>query len=269
MNFQILLVLVFNFIISLIGTLAYSVRLVGVRTGKIAISFTVFNILSLISRTAVTFQEPLLTNYVEKNLYSNNLLHIFNLIILVSGIAAIAGAFLIPTFQKIFSKGVMVFSIERSIPRLVIDSVSKRGIISMEHCITTPHKESVTQINYRKIPRRVVAYNFAAVALLTVGALAPIYAFRIAPNLRATCVTLSSVVNGAATILMTIFIDPQMSIMTEDVMDGKCTQDDFKNCVVAMVGSKMLGTFASALLLIPAAYAIVFAARGINFISSI
>lgn len=268
MNLQILLVLVFNFIISLIGTLAYSVRLVGVRTGKIAISFTVFNILSLISRMAVTFQEPLLTNYVEKNLYSDNLLHIFNLIILVSGTAAAFGAFLIPTFQNIFSKGVVVFSIERSIPRLVVGGMSKRGRASMKYCITKPHKESVTQINYKKIPRRVVAYNFAAVALVTVGALAPIYAFRIAPNLRATCVTLSSVVNGVATILMTIFIDPQMSIMTEDVMDGKCTKEDFKSCVVAMVGSKMLGTFAAAFLLIPAAYVIVFAAKGINFISS-
>lgn len=268
MNLQILLVLVFNFIISLIGTLAYSVRLVGVRTGKIAISFTVFNILSLISRMAVTFQEPLLTNYVEKNLYSDGLLHIFNLIILVSGVAATFGAFLIPTFQNIFSKGVMAFSIERSIPKLVIDGMSKRGRVSMKYCITKPHKESVTKINYKKIPRRIVVYNFAAVALVTVGALAPIYAFRLAPNLRATCVTLSSVVNGVATILMTIFIDPQMSIMTEDVMDGKCSKEDFKSSVVAMVGSKMLGTFAAAFLLIPSAYVIVFVAKGINFISN-
>lgn len=267
MNIQILLVLLFNFIVTLIGTLAYSVRLVGVRTGKIAISFTVFNILSLISRTAVTFQEPLLTNYVEKNLYSSNLLHIFDIIILISGVAAVVGAFLIPTFQKIFSKGVILFSMERSIPGLILNGMSKRGMVSMKNCITTPCRESVTKLNYGRIPRRVVAYNFASVALVTVGALAPIYAFRLAPDLRATCVTLSSVVNGVATILMTIFIDPQMSIMTEDVMDGKCTQEDFKSCVVAMVGSKMLGTFAAAFLLIPGAYAIVFAARGINFIS--
>lgn len=269
MNLQILLVLIFNFIISLIGTLAYSVRLVGVRTGKIAISFSVFNILTLISRMAVTFQAPLLTNYVEKNLYSIDLLHIFNLIIVISGVAAAFGAFLIPTFQKIFSKGVMLFSVERSIPKLVISAMSKRGRSSMKYCITKPRKESVVQINYKKIPRKVVVYNFAAVALVTVGALAPIYAFKMAPNLRATCVTLSSVVNGTATILSTIFIDPQMSIMTEDVMDGKCTQEDFKDCVVAMVGSKMLGTFAAVFLLVPGAYAIVFAAKGINFISSI
>lgn len=261
--------LLFNFVITLIGTLAYSVRLVGVRTGKIAISFTVFNILSLISRIAVTFQDPLLTNYVEKNTYSVGLLHIFNLIILISGIASLFGAFLIPTFQKIFSKGVMFFYAERSIPKLVLSSVSKRGLVSIKSCATVPAKESLTAINYRRIPRRVVVYNFVAVAILTVGALAPIYAIKIAPGLRATCVTLSSVVNGFATILTTIFIDPQISIMTEDVINGKCTKEDFKNCIVAMVGSKMLGTFAAVFLLVPGAYVIVFAAKAINIVSSI
>ncbi|PJI07889.1 MULTISPECIES: lipid II flippase Amj family protein [Clostridium] len=269
MTLQILLILVFNFIITFIGTLAYSTRLVGVRTGKIAISFTVFNILTLISRTAVTFQEPLLTNYVEKNLYSSNLLHIFNLIILVSGIAAAVGAILIPTFQKMFSKGVFFFSAQRSIPRLILHSMSKQGMHSMKNCVVAPSKESIKEMNYRNLPKKVVVYNFISVAIITVGALAPIYACKMAPDLRATCVTLSSVVNGIAQILMTIFIDPQMSVMTEDVMDGKCTEKSFKDCVMAMVGSKVTGTFAAVFLLLPASSAIVLAARGVDFISRI
>ncbi|WP_275671515.1 lipid II flippase family protein [Neobacillus kokaensis] len=85
--------------------------MVGVRTGKIAVPFAVFNILTLISRMAVTFQFPLLTKYVEHHSGSNNLLHIFNVIILVSGAATIAGAFLIPTFQRIFYKGYYTFRV--------------------------------------------------------------------------------------------------------------------------------------------------------------
>ncbi|KHD37759.1 membrane protein [Clostridium acetobutylicum] len=269
MNIQILLILIFNFIITFIGTLAYSTRLVGVKTGKIAISFTVFNILTLVSRTAVTFQEPLLTNYAEKNLYSSNLIIIFNSIILVSGAASIFGAVLIPTFQRMFSKGVMFFSLEKSIPRLVVHSMTRRGIYSMKQCVVLPSRKSVEKFNYRKLPRRIIVYNFISVAALTVGALAPIYAFKIVPNLRATCVTLSSVVNGIAQILMTIFIDPQMSIMTEEVMEKKCSEEDFKNCVLAMVGSKVAGTFAAIFILIPASFAIVFVAKGVDFISRI
>ena len=83
----------------------------------------------------------------------------------------------------------------------------------------------------------------------------------IEPDLRATCITLSSIVNGIATLLMTVFIDPQLSIMTDDVIDGKCTEEEFRLCVVGLVGSKTVGTFASILLLLPTSYLIVLVAK--------
>lgn len=258
---QVIIVLILNFIISLIGTLAYSVRMVGVRTGKIAVSFAVFNILMLVSRTAVTFQVPILTKFVENNSDKNGLLIIFNLIIIVSGIATIMGAFLIPTFQRIFSKGVIYFSVNRSIPKLVIHSFTKAGIYYIKDCVAIPVKENITQINLKKLPVKILIFNLVTVALLTVGALAPIYAGSIIPELRATCITLSSIVNGVATILMAIFIDPQLSIMTDDVIEGKCTESDFRTVVISMVVSKTLGTFASLLLIVPSSYLIVFIAK--------
>ncbi|MGJ7912435.1 lipid II flippase Amj family protein [Neobacillus sp. LXY-1] len=261
MSPQIFIVLILNFIISLIGTLAYSVRMVGVRTGKIAVSFAVFNILTLVSRMAVTFQVPLLTKYVEHHSGSNDLLPIFNVIILVSCIATIVGAFLIPTFQRIFYKGVLHFSVDRSIPKLVIHSFSKAGVNYIIDCVAIPVKENITGFNIRKLPIKIISFNLIAVALLTVGALAPIYAGSIAPDLRATCVTLSSIINGIATILMAIFIDPQLSVMTDDVIEGNCTEEDFRTVVIGMVGSKTLGTFASLLLIIPASYLIVIIAK--------
>ncbi|WP_150843860.1 MULTISPECIES: lipid II flippase family protein [unclassified Clostridium] len=261
MSTQIIIVLVLNFIIAIIGTLAYSVRLVGVRTGKIAITFAVFNILSLVSRTALTFQAPLLTKFVENSTGGNDVLNLFKLIIIVSGIATLVGAFLIPTFQRLFYKGVIRFSIDKSIPKLIMHSFSKAGVHYMRDCISIPVKESVTKINFKKLPLKIIIYNIIAVAILTVGALAPIYAGTIVPDLRATCITLSSVINGFATILMSIFIDPQLSIMTDDVIDGKCPEEDFRSCVIAMIGSKTIGTFAALPLLIPASYIIVFVAK--------
>lgn len=256
-----MIVLILNLIISIIGTLAYSVRLVGVRTGKIAITYSVFNILSLISRLAVTFQVPILTKYVEHNLNAGDLLYIFSLIILVSGVAAVIGAFLIPTFQRIFYKGVLSFSIEKSIPKLMLHSFSKTGISYMKECIAIPVSTNITKINYKKLPVKIIIFNLFAVSLITVGSLAPIYAGSIVPDLRATCITLSSIINGMATVLMTIFIDPHLSIMTDEVIEGKCMEEDFRSCVVAMVGSKCLGTFASLLLLIPSSYLIIYIAQ--------
>lgn len=261
MDKQIVIVLILNFIISIIGTLAYSVRLVGVRTGKIAVTFAVFNVLMLVSRTAVTFQSPLLTKFVESNSSSNDLIRIFNLIIVISGIASIVGAFLIPTFQKMFSKAVEHFSIEKSIPKLIIHSFSKTGVKYMRDSIAIPVKESLISINFKNLPKRILFYNFISVAIITAGAFAPIYAGSIAPELRATCLSLSPIINGTATILTSIFIDPHLSIMTDDVVDGKCSEEDFRGCVIAMVGSKVVGTFTALVIFIPASYIIAFVAN--------
>lgn len=171
----------------------------------------------------------------------SNLLHIFNLIIIISGIATVAVAFLIPTFQRIFYRGVLYFSVDRSIPKLIMHSFSKAGLHYMKDCMAVPVKENILNLSYRKLPVKIILYNFVTVALLMIGSLAPIYAGSLEPDLRATCVTLSSIVNGFATILMSIFIDPQLSTMTDDVIDGKCTEEDFRKVVVAMVGSKTLG----------------------------
>lgn len=261
MSTQIIIVLILNFIISVIGTLAYSVRLVGVRTGKIAISSALFSILALVSRTALMFQAPVLTKYVENNSTSNELVSIFYTIILVSGIATVVGMCLIPTFQRIFYKGVLAFSIERSIFKLILHSFSKSGIKYIKECVALPVKENVTKLNLRKLPKKIMLFNTITVSLLTVGAIAPIYAGAIDPSLRATCITLASVINGLATILMSVIIDPQLSILTDDVIEGKYTEEDFRACVVGMVGSKTIGTFASLLLLLPSSYIIVFIAR--------
>jgi|GEM_PF-3874846 len=48
--------------------------MVGVRTGKIAVSFAVFNILALVSRIAVTFQVPILTKYVDHHTWGKQLI---------------------------------------------------------------------------------------------------------------------------------------------------------------------------------------------------
>jgi len=65
---QIYIVLVLTFLINLITTLSYSVRIVGIRTGRIAISFALFNILVLVSRTANGFPGAIAAKTVENDI---------------------------------------------------------------------------------------------------------------------------------------------------------------------------------------------------------
>src|SRR5205085_1233121 len=116
MTTQVIIVLILTFVINLITTLSYSVRIVGIRTGRIAISFALFNILVLVSRTANGFQAPLLAKTVENDIkhgvFDN--VSIFRLVIFSCTLATLAGGLLIPTFQRVLSRAVLNFSVHKS-----------------------------------------------------------------------------------------------------------------------------------------------------------
>ena len=108
-----------------------------------------------------------------------------------------------------------------------------------------------------------IVLNVVAVALWTVGVFAPLYAAYLNPQLRVTSCMLSSVVNGVATILMFVIIDPQLSVMTDDVVEGRLSEPHFRRAIVWLVGSRFAGTVLAQLLLVPAAGLIVFVAERI------
>jgi len=151
MSIQILFVIILTFLINLITTLSYSVRIVGIRTGRIAISFALFNILVLISRTANGFQAPLLASSIEKNIKSgldSNIMD-FRWIIFSCTIATIIGGLLIPTFQRILSVAVNKFSIYKSVPKVLYYGFTKGGITYLKDSIVVPDKKNITQIDFR------------------------------------------------------------------------------------------------------------------------
>ncbi len=256
MTNQILIVFFLTFIIHFISTLSYSVRIVGVRTRRIAVSFALFNIMVLISRTANGFQAPLLANQVEKNIQngvSGNLMD-FRFILLAATLATIVGGFLIPTFQRLFAKAVYQFSEHKSIPKLLLHGFSKAGIIQFRNSLKLPDKSNVAELNNLKnIPKRIFFMNVLAVAVLTVGVLASLYAGYIDPDLRTTSSTLSSVINGGATILLFVFIDPYLSGLTDDVIVGKCSKVVFRKFIIWMVVARVFGTLVAQVVFVPAA----------------
>lgn len=261
MSTQIYLVLVLTFIIYLIGGLAYAPRVVGVKTGRIAVAFAIFNVFALIQRTANTFQAPFLAGFIERNIQagtSQNLLYLFRWILGLSTLAAIAGAALMPTFIRLFTKAVESFSEHRSIPKLLIHGFSKAGVEQFRKSLVMPKKGNIKELkNFMKIPKKIVLLNTLAFSLSTVGGLAVMYASCLDPSSRMVCTTLSSVINGMSTILMFIFIDPFISMMTDDVIRGESSIESFNRCIIFILGGQIIGTVFAQFLLVPAANLIV------------
>jgi len=56
---------------------------------------------------------------------------------------------------------------------------------------------------------------------------------------------------------MVVFIDPYLSMLTDEVAEGKVTEPYFRRSVVWLTGSRVIGTVMAQLLLIPAALWIV------------
>jgi hypothetical protein len=256
MSIQIALVLALTFLINLITTLSYSVRIVGIRTGRIAVSFALFNILVLISRTANGLQAPFLASTIEKNINSGsgaNLLD-FRLIILSCTIATIIGGLMIPTFQRILSIAVDKFSIYKSVPKIVLHGFTKSGIASIKENIVIPSSKNLSHFNIGSdFPWKVFIMNVIAVAIITIGVLSALYAGYLIPEIRLTASNLSAIINGFATILMFVFIDPFLSVMTDEVVLGKTSESLFRKYIVYMVIARVIGTLLAQIILVPAA----------------
>jgi hypothetical protein len=101
MDKQLLLICALTFIIHIIGTLAYSVRIAGIRTRRIAVSLALFSILMQLSR-------PL------------------------------------NSFQRAFCRAVEHFQVHRSVPKLLLHAVFKGGLSYIKTSASLPKPANVT-----------------------------------------------------------------------------------------------------------------------------
>jgi hypothetical protein len=71
----------------------------------------------------------------------------------------------------------------------------------------------------------------------------------------------AKVVNGAATIVTFLLLDPKLSLLTDDVVDHRTSQATFRSAVASLVGARFVGVLAAQFLLFPSALLIASVAR--------
>jgi hypothetical protein len=261
MDTQLLIICGLTFVIHVIATLAYAVRIAGVRTRRIAVSFSLFGVIALVSRIANAFQGPFIAKRVELDIarhLERGLLADFRLFLMMATVATVVGTLLIPTFQRYFSRAVEHFQANRSISRLLLHIFSRGGISYLRDGVRLPSRHNVTQLaSGTGVSRKVIALNVFAMAVWTVGVFASLYAGYLKPDLRVTCANLSSVINGFATVVLAVVIDPQVSIMTDDVIEGRLSENGFRRAITTLAGARVFGTLCAQFMLVPAALIIV------------
>jgi hypothetical protein len=263
MDGQLLALAAFTFVINVIGTLAYSVRIAGVRTGRIAVSLSLFSMLALASRTANVFQTPILAKRVERGVLAGAgaATADFRWLLGSAALATVVGALLTPTFQRLFTRAVAGFAVRRSLLGLLGRGLSRAGLAELRAAAVLPRPSTLAALRGQaRPPAGVLLANMLGTAIWTVGVFAPLCAVRLNPGLRVTSSSLSGVVNGVATLLLFVVVDPYLSLLTDDVAEGRQGEPLLRRAVVWFLGTKLVGAVLAQALLVPAAWAIAAAA---------
>jgi hypothetical protein len=256
MNVQLGIVFALTFIVNFITTLFFSVRVAGARTGRLSSAVALFNVLVLLMRFSTSLQALLLAKHIERNLHgqSGGDELAFRMLLLAATIGSIAGALLIPTAQRLISDAVAGLGVHRSLPRLLRYGLPEFRVHHVSSAFRRPSMASLTQLrDVSDLPLGIAALYTIAAALLTVGLFSSLYAGYYNPQFRMTASNMSLLVNGAATVIVLLFTDPYLGVITDDAIEGKMSQEVFRKVIALFVAAQIAGTVLAQLLLIPGA----------------
>lgn len=255
---QLFFIAAFILIIHCIETLAYAVRLSGARVGLLASALSLFNILVMVSRMANMMQQPFtgsLLDHAPKEHALDFLATQFRFIIGASTIGTVIGMLLFPTFIALFSRGIIhLAEVNGSIPALFKKTITGGYIKRAIKHIHIPRFRDIKKISWKEVPLNLFFFNIAITAIYTIGVLSALYAALIVPERSAAAIMASGLINGVATILLIIFIDPKISVMADRVIKGSGSYEQLKATSFMMVLSRLCGTLLAQLIFIPGAY---------------
>ncbi|MFZ3578670.1 lipid II flippase Amj family protein [Virgibacillus sp. DJP39] len=254
---KLIFIALFILIIHSIETLAYAVRLSGARVRLLASALSLFSLMVMFSRLANMMQQPFTGSLVDTAPKVNTLEFVesqYRVIIGASTVGTMIGIILLPTFIAIFSRAIVHLSDERgSVPSLIKKGLTLRYIKRGVKHLKLPKTAYLKDIRWKHIPVNLFVTNMMITSIYTIGVLSALYAALLEPERASTAIMASGLVNGIATILLVIFVDPKISVVADDVINQKGSYLDLKSLSLMMVTSRLLGTFIAQLLFIPGA----------------
>jgi len=264
MSLSLIIICFFTGLIHTTESLAYGMRLAGIRTKQIAIAMAFVTSTLLVSRLSNMFQAPLLGAMVDTTILVNTqesillLENNFRVIIFCGFLGAFLGALLTPTAVALFQKAIINFQETGSIPRVIFRGLKPKNIIKIFRLAKFPRVAALKTLSLTDVPKGFLVANVIVTSIYVIGVLCALLAGAMLPEFRSTALQLSGIVNGMATILFTIFVDPPGARVTDQAVNGKRSENDVRSVVFFLQLGKMLGILIFAqVLLRPLSYYIV------------
>lgn len=234
-------------VVSMLTTLNVAARPAAVRTGQVALALAVSSIFFMFTRFANLFYLPILATYVDTAVRTGRVDVLYGQIQWVV-VGAAVGAFLswimLPTFVAVYEAGIRAVQDHGSMVRVLMGAWTPRGLRTLLGCLRSPTILVAWSRGGRKLPLDFLAWNIAASAVWTVGALCALHVSALLPRFEATAVLLSGLVNAFAAIAFTLFVDPKAAVITDQAVKKSRPEQD----VLAMSFYLGLGNFIGGLL---------------------
>lgn len=245
----------FTALIHFAETISSSMRLTGVRTKQLALSLSFVNASLLISRMSNMFQAPLLGGMVDTSILQNTVSVLwgnFRLIIFAAFIGNLIGAIMTPFAVSVFTRAIKKFDQIGHIPGLIAYGLKPNTLVSVARTFRLPTLNSFKGLSLKGIPTLFLWLNLFMVSIYAIGVLCSLMAGALFPAYRTTATQLSGIVNGMATILFTLMVDPIAAHITDKAARGQRKEGDVRTVVFYIVLGRVVGTLIlSQLLFIP------------------
>ena len=241
-------------LIHFIETSAYSLRIAGVKTKKIATALSLITSILLVSRLSNMCQAPILGLLVDETILINsnaalqNLIKDFRWIIFSAFLGSLLGGLLLPLSVKLYTECILNISKGNNLLFAFMKAIPKMG--QAKHFNFKSSLVTIKQLfNIKTLPKSFLVLNVCVTAVYTIGVLCSLLAGAILPEFRSTAIQLSGIVNGIGTLLLATMVDPIGARITDQVASAERPEVDIFKVVFYLVCGRLLGTLVIAQLL--------------------
>ena len=229
---------------SIIDTLAYSVRTAGVFTRRLATSIALFNAIVIVSRLSNMFQAPIIGHFPDSVAHGEygiqDVLMALRVDLGFVILGVLIGAFLTPSLIAVFQRGIVVMGEKGTLPLTVLHGM--KNLTHLPKYWRTPKISSIPRyFNNKNIPRSILLWNVLITCFYSIGVMSTALAASSNHDLAATIMTLSGIVNGISTMLLFILVDPPASLIIDDCINGKRPNSDAVALNFHLISSRLLG----------------------------
>ena len=216
---QLTVVIVLSTVVAFLGGVPVASRPAAVITRQVQLATAISFIFFIVTRLSNLFYLPILANFVDNKVKRgqvDQLYPAFQWIILACSVGTFFSWILLPNLVSLYCFLVNESS-DAGVPRTLLRLANPKAWPQLTRHALTRYPLQARLFQLQGIPLGFLCSNILATAVWTIGALCAVYASAVvSEEFSSTAIMLSGLVNSVAAISMSMFVDPQAALLTDE-----------------------------------------------------